>query len=311
MGEGVGVGVGLGVGVGSGVGVGVGSGVGVGLGVGVGVGAGVAVGVGPPGFTCSTTSTRSTCSDSSTDSESHCADGPPMIAQTTSVPGLAAAYETVHEPSAPVEQSRSGLLPGLWMSLGLLGSKKNRTCAPETGTPVSSYTCAVRTTVSPVGPTPCSGERSTVVPPAARTGETAAKGDSHTDKSAAAHAATSRSARLDPLVRTTPAVLSVHGRRVQDASPIPRWMSERYVADDPRLRGNPVRPVGRFGQDYAAAQRCVRASPDSGVARMYRPRCPPVRSCAAPAHREVMPMTTTASRDDGCRTVAAHTPGPM
>ena len=51
-----------------------------------------------------------------------------------------------------------------------------------------------------------------------------------------------------------------------------RRMSERYVADRSRLREKPVPAVGRFGQDYAAAQRCVRASPDSGVARTYRCR---------------------------------------
>jgi hypothetical protein len=38
-----------------------------------------------------------------------------MIAQTMSVPGFAATYETVHVPFAAVVQSRSGLLPGLSM----------------------------------------------------------------------------------------------------------------------------------------------------------------------------------------------------
>jgi hypothetical protein len=68
-------------------------------------------------------------------------------------------------------QSRSGLLPGLSMSLGLPTRKKTRTWvdvpAPTYTSPFSSYTRAIRVTVDPTALEPCSGETSTVVADAA------------------------------------------------------------------------------------------------------------------------------------------------
>ena len=61
----------------------------------------------------------------------------------TSTPGAAATYETEHVPLVPVEQSRSGLLPGLSMSLGLEGSKKKRTCVDVSGAGVQGAVLVV------------------------------------------------------------------------------------------------------------------------------------------------------------------------
>jgi hypothetical protein len=75
-------------------------------------------------------------------------------------------------PAVPVEQSRSGLLPGLSMSLGSPAPNQKRTWLDVSvdSTPSSSYTRAVRVTVLPTELLPCSGETSTYVgEPAAMT----------------------------------------------------------------------------------------------------------------------------------------------
>ena len=68
-----------------------------------------------------------------------------------SVPATAAMYDTEHWPVSPVEQSRSGLLPGLSMSFGLPSPKYQRTwvfeSVPTDGSPFGSATYAVSVTV--------------------------------------------------------------------------------------------------------------------------------------------------------------------
>jgi hypothetical protein len=79
-----------------------------------------------------------------------------------SVPPFTAINETVQIPVEPVEQSRSELLPGLLGSFGSPSVNQNRTWVdvPVDGAPSSSYTRAVRMTVPPIGPVPCSGSTS-------------------------------------------------------------------------------------------------------------------------------------------------------
>jgi hypothetical protein len=77
----------------------------------------------------------------------------------------------------PVKQARSGLLPGLSRSFGP-EVNQNRTWldVPREGSPSSSNTRAVRVTVSPMDPVPCSGPTSRYVGTPAATAIRARKG---------------------------------------------------------------------------------------------------------------------------------------
>ena len=178
-------------------------------------------------------------------------------------------------------QSRSGLLPGLSGSFGSPSVNQNRTWVevPVDSAPSSSYTRAVRVTVPPIGPVPCSGSTSTKVgTPAATT--TAARNGIAAGAIDSAHRATETTATksavrgpFDPIRFQPDGTLASppdDGPGLLTQATVPRRAPQARPFDPPFRREKVVAPVQVPGQDGSPAHRCIHASP--AFARPEGPR---------------------------------------
>ncbi len=174
----------------------------------------------------------------------------------------------MHVPAVPVMQSRSELLPGLPMSFGPeMNQKRTWLEVPLDGAPSSSNTRAVRVTVPPTGPVPCSGwtSRDVGIPAAMTTGAMNGVAGAIERAQRAAETSAANSAVRECFDRSlcgpTLAYLPMTAPCHLTQATVPRRAPQTRPRDPPSRREKVVASVRGPEQDGSALHRCSHASP--------------------------------------------------